>query len=121
MRCYVKVSGKGRRIGIAEDYGTGAFDAAYEVAVVALGGVLRCAVKVDVKLNSAATLRRRQPIRPSGLLRVTPEQASQGQDQGRVGHAPSGMDKIVAFDQRQSLDDWSRKRTRQARTAGTEW
>ncbi|WP_315719779.1 MULTISPECIES: hypothetical protein [unclassified Bradyrhizobium] len=37
LRWYVK----GRRIGIAEDYGTRAFDAAYEAAVAALGGVLR--------------------------------------------------------------------------------
>ncbi len=41
LRWYVKVSRKGRRIGIAEDYGTSAFDAAYEAAVAALGGVLR--------------------------------------------------------------------------------
>jgi hypothetical protein len=41
LRWYVKVSAKGRRIGIAEEYGTPAFDAAYEAGVVALGGVLR--------------------------------------------------------------------------------
>jgi hypothetical protein len=41
MRWYVKVSRKGRRIGISEEYGTPAFDAAYEAAVAALGGVMR--------------------------------------------------------------------------------
>jgi integrase len=41
LRWYVKVSRKGRRIGISEEYGTSAFDAAYEAAVAALGGVLR--------------------------------------------------------------------------------
>ncbi|HVQ65946.1 MAG TPA: tyrosine-type recombinase/integrase [Bradyrhizobium sp.] len=41
LRWYVKVSRKGRRIGISEQYGTPAFDAAYEAAVAALGGVMR--------------------------------------------------------------------------------
>lgn len=41
LRWYVKVSRKGRRIGIAEEYGTSAFDAAYEAGVTALGGVIR--------------------------------------------------------------------------------
>jgi hypothetical protein len=41
LRWYVKVSRKGRRIGISEEYGTDAFDAAYEAAVAALGGVMR--------------------------------------------------------------------------------
>jgi hypothetical protein len=50
LRWYVKVSRKGRRIGIAEEYGTPAFDAAHEAAVAALGGVLRMRrVKADVK------------------------------------------------------------------------
>jgi hypothetical protein len=37
LRWYVKVSRKGRRIGIREEYGTEAFDAAYDAAVAALG------------------------------------------------------------------------------------
>jgi len=41
LRWYVKISRKGRRIGISEEYGTPAFDAAYEAAVATLGGVLR--------------------------------------------------------------------------------
>ncbi|ODM80818.1 hypothetical protein A6452_23790 [Bradyrhizobium elkanii] len=41
LRWYVKVSRKGRRIGISEEYGTPAFDAAYDAGVAALGGVLR--------------------------------------------------------------------------------
>src|SRR5215831_3239136 len=41
LRWYVKVSAKGRRIGISEEYGTPAFDAAYEAAIAALGGVKR--------------------------------------------------------------------------------
>lgn len=41
LRWYVKVSRKGRRIGIREEYGTEAFDAAYDAAVAALGGVMR--------------------------------------------------------------------------------
>jgi integrase len=41
LRWYVKVSRKGRRIGISEEYGTPAFDAAYEAGVAALGGVMR--------------------------------------------------------------------------------
>jgi hypothetical protein len=41
LRWYVKVSRKGRRIGISEEYGTGAFDLAYEAAVAALGGLMR--------------------------------------------------------------------------------
>ncbi len=41
LRWYVKVSRKGRRIGIGEEYGTEAFDTAYDAAVVALGGVMR--------------------------------------------------------------------------------
>ncbi|MGJ5221020.1 tyrosine-type recombinase/integrase [Bradyrhizobium oligotrophicum] len=41
LRWYVKVSRKGRRVGIREEYGTAAFDAAYEAAVAALGGVMR--------------------------------------------------------------------------------
>jgi hypothetical protein len=41
VRWYVKVSRKGRRIGIAEEYDTDAFDLAYEAAVFALGGVLK--------------------------------------------------------------------------------
>jgi integrase len=41
LRWYVKVSRKGRRIGIRDEYGTEAFDAAYDAAVTALGGVMR--------------------------------------------------------------------------------
>jgi integrase len=41
LRWYVKVSRKGRRIGIREEYGTEAFDATYDAAVAALGGVMR--------------------------------------------------------------------------------
>jgi integrase len=41
LRWYVKVSRKGRRIGIREEYGTDAFDAAYDAAVAALGGMMR--------------------------------------------------------------------------------
>src|SRR5689334_1085162 len=41
LRWYVKVSRKGRRIGIRERYGTEAFDVAYDAAVAALGGVMR--------------------------------------------------------------------------------
>lgn len=41
LRWYVKVSRKGRRIGISEEYGTPAFDAAYEAGVAALGGIMR--------------------------------------------------------------------------------
>jgi integrase len=41
LRWYVKVSRKGRRIGIREEYGTEEFDAAYGAAVAALGGVMR--------------------------------------------------------------------------------
>lgn len=41
LRWYAKVSRKGRRIGISEEYGTAAFDTAYEAAVAALGGVTR--------------------------------------------------------------------------------
>jgi hypothetical protein len=40
LRWYVKVSRKGRRIGISEEYGTAAFDTAY-AAVAALGGITR--------------------------------------------------------------------------------
>jgi hypothetical protein len=52
LRWYVKVSRKGRRIGLAEKYGTPRFDAAYEAGVAALGGVVRtrrlkCSVKPD--------------------------------------------------------------------------
>src|ERR1700761_8520693 len=50
LRWYVKVSRKGRRIGIREDYGTPGFDAAYEAAVTALGGAMRMRrVKTTVK------------------------------------------------------------------------
>ena len=41
LRWYVRLSRKGRRIGIRERYGTDAFDAAYDAAVAALGGVMR--------------------------------------------------------------------------------
>jgi integrase len=41
LRWYVKVSRKGRRIGISEEYGTNAFDAAYDAAITALGGMMR--------------------------------------------------------------------------------
>jgi integrase len=41
LRWYVKVSRKGRRIGISEPYGTPGFDAAYRAGVAALGGVVR--------------------------------------------------------------------------------
>src|SRR5262249_41108874 len=41
LRWYVKISRKGRRIGIREVYGTPAFDEAYEAGVVALGGMIR--------------------------------------------------------------------------------
>ncbi|WP_456780402.1 tyrosine-type recombinase/integrase [Bradyrhizobium sp. USDA 3315] len=41
LRWYVKVSRKGRRIGISEEYGTPAFDAAYGAGVATLGGVMR--------------------------------------------------------------------------------
>lgn len=52
LRWYVKVSRKGRRIGISEEYGTPAFDAAYEAGVAALGGVMRMRrVKATVKLD----------------------------------------------------------------------
>jgi integrase len=50
LRWYVKVSAKGRRIGIGEEYGTPAFDAAYDAAIAALGGVKRMRrVKPTVK------------------------------------------------------------------------
>ena len=50
LRWYVKVSAKGRRIGISEDYGTPAFDTAYDAAIAALGGVKRMRrVKPTVK------------------------------------------------------------------------
>lgn len=50
LRWYVKVARKGRRIGIDEEYGTSAFDAAYEAGVAALGGVVRMRrVKTAVK------------------------------------------------------------------------
>jgi hypothetical protein len=42
LRWYVKVSAKGRRIGISEEYGTPAFDAAYDAAITALGGGSVC-------------------------------------------------------------------------------
>jgi integrase len=46
---HVKISRKGRRINISEEYGAPAFDAAYEAAVAALGGVLRMRrVKAEV-------------------------------------------------------------------------
>jgi integrase len=41
LRWYVKVSRKGRRIGISEEYGTNAFDAACDAAITALGGMMR--------------------------------------------------------------------------------
>jgi hypothetical protein len=41
LRWYVKVSAKGRRIGIALEYGSAEFDAAYAAAIAALGGVTR--------------------------------------------------------------------------------
>jgi integrase len=41
LRWYVKVSRKGRRIGISEEYGSKAFDAAYDAAIAALGGMMR--------------------------------------------------------------------------------
>jgi len=41
LRWYVKLSRKGRRIGISEEYGTKAFDAAYDAAIAALGGAMR--------------------------------------------------------------------------------
>ncbi len=41
LRWYVKICRKGRRIGIREEYGTEAFDTAYDAAVAALGGVMR--------------------------------------------------------------------------------
>ena len=50
LRWYVKVSGRGRRIGIREEYGSPGFDAAYEAGVVALGGAMRMRrVKSTVK------------------------------------------------------------------------
>jgi Phage integrase family len=50
LRWYVKISRKGRRIGIREEYGTPAFDAAYEAGVAALGGAMRMRrVKTTVK------------------------------------------------------------------------
>jgi integrase len=52
LRWYVKVSRKGRRVGISEEYGTPAFDAAYEAGVAALGGVKRMRrVRPTVKLD----------------------------------------------------------------------
>ncbi|UWU80470.1 hypothetical protein N2603_18970 [Bradyrhizobium huanghuaihaiense] len=49
-RWYVKVSAKGRRIGISEEYGTEGFDLAYEAAIATLGGVKRMRrVKPTVK------------------------------------------------------------------------
>jgi integrase len=41
LRWYVKVSQKGRRIGLVGEYGTVAFDAAYDAAVTAPGGTVR--------------------------------------------------------------------------------
>jgi integrase len=41
LRWYVKVSRRGRRIGISEEYGTKVFDAAYDAAIAALGGIMR--------------------------------------------------------------------------------
>ena len=46
---HVKVARKARRINVSEEYGTPAFDAGYEAAVAALGGVLRMRrIKADV-------------------------------------------------------------------------
>jgi hypothetical protein len=88
MRWYVKVSRKGRRIGISEEYGTPAFDAAYEAAVAALGGVMRMRrVKGTVKPGPAGTplfVRRRQPARPRALLCATTQQAAESPHQGRA-------------------------------------
>ena len=50
LRWYVKVSRKGRRIGISEEYGSPAFDVAYDAGVVTLGGAMRMRrVKSTVK------------------------------------------------------------------------
>src|SRR5204863_8440657 len=41
LRWYVKLSRKGRRIGISEEYGIEAFDTAYDAAIAVLGGLVR--------------------------------------------------------------------------------
>jgi hypothetical protein len=64
------VSRKGRRIGISEEYGTPAFDAAYEAAVAALGGVLRMRrVKASVKPDQPERRNLHVDVSPRGQLR----------------------------------------------------
>jgi hypothetical protein len=89
-RWYVKVSRKGRRIGISEEYETPAFDAAYEAGVAALGGVMRVLrVKATVKPDQPERhyLYVDQPARAGALLYVATQQAAEDPDQGRVWHA----------------------------------
>src|SRR5260370_862327 len=66
LRWYVKVSRKGRRIGISEDYGTPAFDAAYEAALAAL---------VLERLQIERPLARRSFRRPGRAVRLDPAPA----------------------------------------------
>ena len=88
LRWYVKVSRKGRRIGIREEYGSPGFDAAYEAGVAALGGAMRIRrVKSTVKPGQPE---RRYPnidVSQRGqvrLLRAVAQQAAQNLDQGRI-------------------------------------
>jgi hypothetical protein len=81
LRWYVKVSRKGRRIGISEEYGTPAFDAAYEAGVAALGGAMRMRrVKTTVKPDQPERRCRYESARAAALLRSVAQQAAKDSD-----------------------------------------
>src|SRR5258708_21987580 len=91
LRWYVKVSRKGRRIGISEEYGTPAFDAGYEAGVAALGGVMRVRrIKATVKPDQPERRYLYVDVSQRGQVRyyvVATQQAADDPDQGRVWHA----------------------------------
>jgi len=90
LRWYVKVSHKGRRIGIREQYGTPAFDAAYEAGVAALGGVMRVRrVKATVKPHQPERRYLYVDVSQRGQVRyyVQLRNSCRRSDQGRVWHA----------------------------------
>lgn len=91
LRWYVKVSRKGRRIGIREEYGSKAFDDAYDAAVTALGeSCVNAAARPIHWCNPNAAMCR--PIAPSVGRRAI--MFSSATDYRRSGSRPNSAKRL---------------------------
>ena len=105
LRWYVKVSRKGRRIGISEEYGTNAFDAAYDAAITTLGRMMR---KRAGQFNSAsiATRNAKQYLTSSPLASSRPRWSSSSPISsglaGRTDRSSLGLSRVLPLERMRS-------------------